>query len=76
MRILFEFIPAGTTGERQPLGRRIFGTLNGRAKARFDRLWWMNATPTIQDSIDILLKVWKLVQQDESTDAWEPILRL
>jgi hypothetical protein len=76
MGILLEFIPAGTTGERQPLNRRIFGNLKGRANARFDRLWSMNATPIIQDSIDVLLSVWKLIQQDEITDAWEPILRL
>jgi hypothetical protein len=76
MGILLEFIPAGTTGERQSLDRRIFGNLKGRAKAGFDRLWSMNATPTIQDSIDILLTVWKLIQQDEITDAWEPMLRL
>jgi hypothetical protein len=76
MGILLEFIPAGTTGESQTLDRRIFGNLKDRVKAWFDRLWSMNVTPTIEDSIDILLKVWKLIQQDEITNSWEPILRL
>jgi hypothetical protein len=34
MGILLEFIPARTTGERQPLDRRIFGNLNGRRRER------------------------------------------
>jgi hypothetical protein len=36
MGILLKLIPAGTTGERQPLDQRICGNLKGRAKARFD----------------------------------------
>jgi hypothetical protein len=36
LNIRLEFIPAGATGDYQPLDRRIFGNLKSRTRSRFD----------------------------------------
>jgi hypothetical protein len=50
LNIRLEFMPAGATGEYQPLDRKIFGTLKSRARSWFDRLWIVQEhEPTMQN---------------------------
>jgi hypothetical protein len=65
-------VPAGTTDRHQPLNRRIFGNLKSRARARFDDLWIRDPDHelTLIGAIEILLKVWHDLGQDEVLDAW------
>jgi hypothetical protein len=72
LNIELEFIPAGMTGDCQPLDRRIFGNLKSRARSRFDRLWIAEEhEPSMPDSVALLLEAWKSIGQDEVLDAWE-----
>jgi hypothetical protein len=69
--IKLDFIPAGMTGECQPLDRRIFGSLKARARARFDALYSHDKEPTMMDSVGMLLGAWNSINQDEVLRAWE-----
>lgn len=73
LNIQLEFIPAGMTGECQPLDRRIFGNLKSRARSRFDQGCARGEDPTIEDSVAMLLEAWKSIGQEEVIDAWEPL---
>jgi hypothetical protein len=62
------------TDEWQPLDRRIFGNLKGRCRSRFDALFQNpNASPSIFDSLAIMVNVWKGMEEDEVMDAWSHI---
>jgi hypothetical protein len=68
-----EFIPAGATGELQPLDRRIFGNLKQRARRRFDDDVLEGRTRSLQigPAVCVLLDAWASIEQDEVLDAWE-----
>jgi hypothetical protein len=70
LSILLKFVPAGMTGKCQPLDRRIFGSLKSRARKRFDDLWIKYGTPTMEDSLVMMLKAWGTITQLEILDAW------
>jgi hypothetical protein len=67
------FIPAGMTGEYQPLDRRIFGSLKARTRAQFDR-HSMSADEelTMSASIRIFLDAWRCVGDEEVLELWAP----
>jgi hypothetical protein len=71
LSVKLDFIPAGMTGECQPLDRRIFGSLKARARARFDALYSHDTEPTMNDSVAMLLGAWNSISQDEVLGAWE-----
>jgi hypothetical protein len=72
--IRLEFIPAGATGEYQPLDRMIFGNLKSRTGIRFDRLWIVQKhEPAMQDSIAMMFDAWKSIGQNEVLDAWDQL---
>jgi hypothetical protein len=74
LNIQLEFIPAGQTGECQPLDRRLFGNLKSRARSRFDQMCSRREDPTMQDSVAMLVDAWNSIGQDEVLDAWAPLL--
>jgi hypothetical protein len=59
------------TAECQPLDRRIFGNLKARARRMFNDYRAVNQSPSMEDSITILLDAWKSISQDEVFDAWD-----
>ena len=73
------FIPAGQTGEWQPLDYRIFGSLKQRARAAFDRsdVVTKNNKGAIvinwATAVEILVKCWDEIPQDEVINAWSPL---
>jgi hypothetical protein len=72
--IRLEFVPAGATGELQPLDRRVFGSLKQRARRRFDEaiIRGEKRKLTIEGAIKILLSAWVSIAQDELVAAWHP----
>jgi hypothetical protein len=72
LSIRLEFIPAGMTGECQPLDRRIFGNLKSRARRRYDEMCAQGEDPTMEDSVAMLVDAWKSIGQFEVLDSWEP----
>jgi hypothetical protein len=72
LNIKLEFVPAGLTGEYQPLDRRIFGDLESCTRSRFDRFYIDEDTKlTIQGSVSVMLDAWTSIGQDEIHDAWD-----
>jgi hypothetical protein len=74
-QIALEFVPAGLTGEWQPLDHRVFGSLKSRAKALFDEQWfWDDSIElTIATVVAFLLRAWDSVAQDEILGGWNKI---
>jgi hypothetical protein len=66
------YIPAGQTGYWQPLDRRIFGNLKGRAKGRFNMAHCGREIPKLNMiwAIRCLLDCWQSIGQDDVLDAW------
>jgi hypothetical protein len=71
--IRLEFLPAGQTDELQPLDRRVFGNLKQRARRRFNHeiLQGPENNLNIAWAIQILVKVWYAIRQDQILSAWE-----
>lgn len=72
------FIPAGQTGEWQPLDFRIFGSLKARAKAEFDRRHVVvrdgyGLTINWELAIDILIQCWDAISIVEAINAWSKL---
>lgn len=72
------FIPAGQTGEWQPLDFRIFGSLKSRARAQFNRnnIIDQNGKELFIDwpkAITILLDCWKSIKPKEIISAWSNV---
>jgi hypothetical protein len=72
--IRLEFVPAGATGELQPLDRRVFGSLKQRARRRFDDaiIRGTERKLTIECATKILLSAWASIGQEEIVAAWHP----
>ena len=70
------FIPAGQTGEWQPLDRRIFGSLKQRAAAILNSMMIDDSLEqlTIVDAIAILVQAWDQVTEEEIVKAWHPLI--
>jgi hypothetical protein len=74
LEIQLEFVPPGMTGECQPLDRRIFGILKGRARSRFNRMCCQHVNPSMEDSVGMLVEAWSTIDQDIILAAWKPLL--
>lgn len=69
------FIPAGQTGEWQPLDNRIFGSLKARARAEFDR---QNVVVEEDNenyinwelAIMILVQCWEAIPESAIINSW------
>ena len=73
LEIGLSFIPAGQTGEWQPLDRRIFGILKSRACSMFDLEMISKDLHDfdIIDAIVILLQCWTQITQSEIINSWK-----
>jgi hypothetical protein len=71
--IRLEFVPAGQTDELQLLDRRVFGNLKQRARRRFDNEIMQGRENNLNMAwaIQVLVKVWYAMAQDEILSAWE-----
>lgn len=72
------FIPAGQTGEWQPLDFRIFGSLKARAKAEFDKRHAVHRNGDEYEinwelAIDILIQCWDEISTEEAINAWSKL---
>lgn len=69
------FIPAGQTGEWQPLDRRVFGSLKQRAVKILNERMIEDSLENcnIIDAIAILTQAWDQVTEEEIIKAWEPL---
>jgi hypothetical protein len=76
--IALEFIPAGLTGEWQPLNLRIFGSLKMFAQGLFDDQWLRDESIEliVATSIALILKAWESITQKEILGAWNKIIPL
>jgi hypothetical protein len=74
LKIQLEFVPPGMTGECQPLDRRIFGILKGRARSRFDHMCCQHVDPSTEESVTMLVDAWRTIEQDVILAAWEPLM--
>ena len=78
--IKLSFIPAGQTGEWQPLDYRIFGSLKQRARAEFNRsdVITQNKEGAIvinwETAVRILVKCWEEIKPEEVINAWAPLV--
>ena len=71
--INFLFIPPGSTGELQPLDRKVFGVLKSKGKTK-----WMNhyhysegKSPSFADSTKFILDSWAELSEDLILSAWD-----
>ena len=78
--IELHFIPAGQTGEWQPVDYRIFGSLKQRARAEFNRsdVVTQNDEGAIvinwETAVRILVKCWEEIKPEEVIKAWAPLV--
>jgi hypothetical protein len=77
-RITLEFISAGLTEEWQPLDLRIFGSLKMQARGLFDDEWTRDDSVefTVAKAIQLLLRAWESIMQEEILEAWNKIVPL
>lgn len=73
--ISLQYIPAGQTGEWQPLDFRIFGSLKARTRAAFDSYNITsceenNITINWELAIDILMRCWDEIPSEEIINSW------
>ena len=70
------FIPAGQTGEWQPLDRRIFGSLKQRATKILNERMINESFEqyNIMDAVAILAEAWDQVTQEEILKSWAPLV--
>ena len=72
------FIPAGQTGEYQPLDFRIFGSLKARAKSEFDHNNVITQEGNEQVinlpfAVELVLKCWEKISPKEIINAWSAL---
>ena len=69
------FIPAGQTGEWQPLDRRIFGELKMRSVGVFSRLMIHKSMDQVDIvvALKILVMCWQQVSEESIIKAWDHI---
>jgi hypothetical protein len=67
------FVPAGATGECQPLDRRIFGELKSLARSEFVRQWSRTASreTAYSDAVTILEYCWSNINAENIRRAWQ-----
>ena len=70
------YIPAGQTNEWQPLDRRVFGSLKSRAMKLLNEKMIESSLDNCNmcDAVEILLKAWEEIDEDEVRNAWEPLV--
>lgn len=72
--VLMKFIPAGCTGELQPLDFRIFGIVKSMVRSRFLREQAAGATAiTIETALRIWLEAWESLTPEQVLAAWAPL---
>jgi hypothetical protein len=75
LKIALKYIPAGQTGDLQPLDRRIFGDVKGRVGHLFlDRIMRGETVINAVEAMKTWLAAWNAVDQEAIIRAWEPIL--
>ena len=79
--VTLEYIPAGLTGQWQPLDCKIFGELKQKAKQRFDayygRCLATGEDPQFRmpDAIAMLVDVWHRLSEENVRRAWGGLAR-
>ena len=70
------YIPAGQTNEWQPLDRRVFGSLKSKAMKMLNEKMIESSLENCDmcDAVEILLKSWATIDEDEVRNAWEPLV--
>lgn len=70
------YIPAGQTNEWQPLDRRVFGSLKSKAMKMLNEKMIESSLENCDmcDAVEILLKSWATIDEDEVKNAWEPLV--
>ena len=70
--IKFLFIPAGATGEAQPLDRKVFGALKSKGKSKWIHFYNKNngKSPNMAESTKMLLESWKELSEELIRDSW------
>ena len=66
------FIPAGQTGEWQPLDKRVFGAVKKQAEERLNEICVNEdlADLNMMDALAILVDVWYALPQEDIKKAW------
>lgn len=74
--IQLSYIPAGQTGEWQPLDRRIFGNLKNICHAEFQRLALIKTMEELDivDAIVILLDAWHQISNQTIQHSWNHLI--
>ncbi len=77
-QISLSYIPAGHTGEWQPLDKAIFGIMKASAQERLNRLMCrMDLSDiTIVDALEIMLEIWGGISATTVKDAWKNLISI
>jgi hypothetical protein len=67
------FVPAGQTGDWQPLDKRVFGELKGKMNERFDddHIKDPNVEESPRKAVRYMLDTWKRITQQHVLKAWD-----
>jgi hypothetical protein len=67
------FVPAGQTGEWQPLDKRVFGELKGKINERYDddHIRDPNVEESPRRAVRYMLDTWKGITQENVLNAWK-----
>ena len=74
--IQLSYIPAGQTGEWQPLDRKIFGNLKKQCHYEFEKLLINHSIDNydIVDAIVILMEIWKKIPEETVKKSWNHLI--